>query len=161
MSVRPIPGTPAPGAARLVDGDLRVGRRPSGRSGAHAGRRRDARVHALRAGRPRIPRTRHRRPYGRDGQGEVPRLPVVEVMPEESKNATFYQKHGFTLMADGVAMQTVNPDWRRDRYRHQQGYALIQHNNVVGGTAHRVTLQPHSSIFCQPSGTASASGACS
>lgn len=68
-------------------------------------------------------------------------------MPEESKNATFYQKHGFTLMADGVAMQTVNPDWRRDRYRHQQGYALIQHNNVVGGTAHRVTLQPHSSIF--------------
>ena len=85
----------------------------------------------------------------------------VEVMPEESKNAMFYHKHGFTLMADGVAMQTVNPDWRRDRYRHQQGYALIQHNNVVGGTAHRVTLQPHSSIFSQPSGTASASGACS
>lgn len=29
----------------------------------------------------------------------------IEVMPEESKNATFYQKHGFNIMPDGVAMQ--------------------------------------------------------
>lgn len=35
----------------------------------------------------------------------------IEVMPEESKNATFYQKHGFKVMDDGVAMQIVNPDW--------------------------------------------------
>ena len=35
----------------------------------------------------------------------------IEVMPEESKNATFYQKHGFTIMEDGLAMQIVNPDW--------------------------------------------------
>ena len=26
-------------------------------------------------------------------------------MPEESKNAAFYQKHGFSIMEDGVAMQ--------------------------------------------------------
>ena len=31
----------------------------------------------------------------------------LEVMPEESKNAPFYQRHGFTLMEDGRAMQTV------------------------------------------------------
>ena len=30
------------------------------------------------------------------------------VMPEESKNAPFYQKHGFHLMDDGRAMQIVN-----------------------------------------------------
>ncbi|RSX58118.1 GNAT family N-acetyltransferase [Bifidobacterium samirii] len=35
----------------------------------------------------------------------------VEVMPEESRNASFYRKHGFSVMEDGVAMQTVNPDW--------------------------------------------------
>lgn len=29
----------------------------------------------------------------------------INIMPEESKNATFYQKHGFELMTDGVAMQ--------------------------------------------------------
>ena len=29
----------------------------------------------------------------------------IEIMPEERKNATFYQKHGFQIMADGVAMQ--------------------------------------------------------
>ncbi|MCH3972753.1 MAG: GNAT family N-acetyltransferase [Oscillospiraceae bacterium] len=29
----------------------------------------------------------------------------IEIMPEESKNASFYQKHGFQIMADGVAMQ--------------------------------------------------------
>lgn len=32
----------------------------------------------------------------------------IEVMPEESKNATFYKKHGFKIMEDGVAMQIVN-----------------------------------------------------
>lgn len=29
-------------------------------------------------------------------------------MPEENKNAPFYQKHGFHLMDDGRAMQIVN-----------------------------------------------------
>ena len=33
----------------------------------------------------------------------------IEVMPEESKNATFYEKHGFHIMEDGVAMQICNP----------------------------------------------------
>ncbi len=32
----------------------------------------------------------------------------IEVVPEESKNATFYKKHGFKIMEDGVAMQIVN-----------------------------------------------------
>ncbi|MCD7894340.1 MAG: GNAT family N-acetyltransferase [Erysipelotrichaceae bacterium] len=32
----------------------------------------------------------------------------IEVMPEESKNASFYQKYGFELMSDGVAMQICN-----------------------------------------------------
>ena len=32
----------------------------------------------------------------------------IEVMPEESKNASFYQKHGFSIMEDGVAMQIVH-----------------------------------------------------
>ena len=33
---------------------------------------------------------------------------LLEVMPEESKNAPFYQKHGFHLMDDGRSMQIVN-----------------------------------------------------
>lgn len=33
-------------------------------------------------------------------------------MPEESKNAPFYQKHGFHIMEDGVAMQIV-ADWAK------------------------------------------------
>lgn len=33
----------------------------------------------------------------------------IEVMPEESKNASFYERFGFTVMPDGVAMQIVNP----------------------------------------------------
>ena len=33
----------------------------------------------------------------------------THLMPEESKNATFYQKHGFSIMEDGVAMQIRNP----------------------------------------------------
>lgn len=32
----------------------------------------------------------------------------IEVMPEESKNAAFYEKHGFQQMSDGVAMQLCN-----------------------------------------------------
>lgn len=32
----------------------------------------------------------------------------IEVMPEESKNALFYQKFGFKIMEDGVAMQICN-----------------------------------------------------
>lgn len=32
----------------------------------------------------------------------------IEVMPEENKNAAFYEKHGFTVMPDGVAMQICN-----------------------------------------------------
>ncbi len=33
----------------------------------------------------------------------------IEVMPEESKNKAFYQRFGFRVMEDGVAMQIVNP----------------------------------------------------
>ncbi len=32
----------------------------------------------------------------------------MELMPEERKNATFYEKHGFKIMEDGVAMQLCN-----------------------------------------------------
>lgn len=32
----------------------------------------------------------------------------LEVMPEESKNAAFYQKFGFQIMENGVAMQICN-----------------------------------------------------
>lgn len=32
----------------------------------------------------------------------------IEVMPEERKNAAFYEKHGFKIMQDGVAMQLCN-----------------------------------------------------
>ena len=32
----------------------------------------------------------------------------IEVMPDESKNATFYEKHGFKIMADRVPMQICN-----------------------------------------------------
>lgn len=32
----------------------------------------------------------------------------IEVMPEESKNASFYERHGFHIMDDGVAMQIVH-----------------------------------------------------
>ena len=35
----------------------------------------------------------------------------INVMPEESKNATFYERHGFKLMPDGVAMQVCNPSF--------------------------------------------------
>lgn len=32
----------------------------------------------------------------------------IEVMPEESKNVSFYQRFGFKIMEDGVAMQICN-----------------------------------------------------
>lgn len=32
----------------------------------------------------------------------------IEIMPEESKNAAFYEKHGFQCMSDGVAMSLCN-----------------------------------------------------
>ncbi len=32
----------------------------------------------------------------------------IEFMPEERKNAAFYEKHGFQIMEDGVAMQLCN-----------------------------------------------------
>ena len=32
----------------------------------------------------------------------------IEIMPEESKNAAFYQKHGFLRMEDGAALQLCN-----------------------------------------------------
>lgn len=34
----------------------------------------------------------------------------IEGMPEESKNTAFYEKHGFSVMTDGVAMQLCNFD---------------------------------------------------
>ncbi|MGL5257269.1 MAG: GNAT family N-acetyltransferase [Proteocatella sp.] len=32
----------------------------------------------------------------------------LEIMPEERKNAAFYQKFGFEIMEDGIAMQLAN-----------------------------------------------------
>lgn len=32
----------------------------------------------------------------------------INVMPEESKNVAFYEKHGFRTMEDGAAMQIVH-----------------------------------------------------
>lgn len=32
----------------------------------------------------------------------------IEIMPEQSKNSVFYEKFGFKIMADGVAMQLCN-----------------------------------------------------
>ncbi|MCI5898867.1 MAG: GNAT family N-acetyltransferase [Hominisplanchenecus sp.] len=32
----------------------------------------------------------------------------IEIMPEERKNASFYKKHGFQVMPDGVAMLMCN-----------------------------------------------------
>ncbi|MGN1412703.1 MAG: GNAT family N-acetyltransferase [Anaerovoracaceae bacterium] len=37
----------------------------------------------------------------------------IEIMPEERKNASFYEKHGFQVMSDGVAMQLCNFSDRR------------------------------------------------
>lgn len=35
----------------------------------------------------------------------------INVMPEESSNAPFYERHGFQVMPDGVAMQICNHDF--------------------------------------------------
>ena len=32
----------------------------------------------------------------------------IELMPEDRRNAAFYEKHGFKIMQDGVAMQLCN-----------------------------------------------------
>ncbi len=32
----------------------------------------------------------------------------IELMPEERRNAAFYEKHGFQIMQDGAAMQLCN-----------------------------------------------------
>ncbi len=37
----------------------------------------------------------------------------IEIMPEERKNAAFYQKFGFSVMEDGAAMQHCNFDGKR------------------------------------------------
>lgn len=37
----------------------------------------------------------------------------IEIMPEESKNAAFYQRFGFEVMPDGVAMQICNRGEKR------------------------------------------------
>ena len=37
----------------------------------------------------------------------------IEIMPEESRNAAFYEKHGFQVMEDGIAMQLCNFSNRR------------------------------------------------
>ncbi len=36
----------------------------------------------------------------------------INVMPEESSNAPFYESHGFEVMPDGVAMQICNKDFK-------------------------------------------------
>lgn len=35
----------------------------------------------------------------------------LEIMPEESKNAAFYERFGFHIMEDGVAMQICNANF--------------------------------------------------
>lgn len=35
----------------------------------------------------------------------------INVMPEESRNASFYERHGFRVMPDGVAMQICNREF--------------------------------------------------
>ena len=37
----------------------------------------------------------------------------IEIMPEESKNVSFYERHGFQVMPDGVAMQLCNFAYKR------------------------------------------------
>lgn len=81
---------------------------------AFAGRQRNACLYALRVG------------VYQDYQGQViagklmemvkekyKDYPYIEIMPEESRNAVFYQKHGFELMKDGVEMQLCNFSDRR------------------------------------------------
>ncbi len=35
----------------------------------------------------------------------------INAMPEESRNAPFYERHGFKVLSDGVAMQICNKDF--------------------------------------------------
>ncbi|MGM9607290.1 MAG: GNAT family N-acetyltransferase [Oscillospiraceae bacterium] len=41
-------------------------------------------------------------------KGKYKNFLYIEIMPEESKNVSFYEKHGFQIMPDGVAMQLCN-----------------------------------------------------
>lgn len=45
-----------------------------------------------------------RRPAGRS-RALLDDSEYIEIMPEESKNAAFYQRFGFKIMEDGVPMQ--------------------------------------------------------
>lgn len=36
----------------------------------------------------------------------------VDVVPEEKKNVTFYEKHGFNIMPEGTAMQLRGKSWK-------------------------------------------------
>ena len=38
---------------------------------------------------------------------------ILKSCRKKGKNATFYQKHGFSIMEDGAAMQIRNPGERR------------------------------------------------
>lgn len=38
----------------------------------------------------------------------------VELMPEESRNAAFYQRFGFQVMEDGIAMLAVNKEFGKE-----------------------------------------------
>lgn len=56
----------------------------------------------------------------------------VEIMPEESKNAAFYQWFGFKIMEDGVPMQLcnfVNKKWLYnllpENYRFPAIFAMV------------------------------------
>lgn len=62
----------------------------------------------------------------------------IEVMPEESKNATFYQKHGFSSMEDGAAMQICNPGERRCS-KHRDASNLIDPRLMTGVLLFRVS----------------------
>jgi ribosomal protein S18 acetylase RimI-like enzyme len=35
----------------------------------------------------------------------------LDVMPDEKKNVSFYQKHGFSVMEEGTAMQFIGRKW--------------------------------------------------
>ncbi len=79
----------------------------------------------------------------------------IEVMPEESKNATFYQKHGFSSMEDGAAMQICNPGERRCS-KHRDASNLIDPRLMTGVLPFRVSANTsegwaeHLVIFVPP-----------
>lgn len=39
----------------------------------------------------------------------------VDVIPEEKKNVSFYEKHGFKVMKEGTPLQIVNQSWKEKR----------------------------------------------